>query len=162
LDPIRFLDFARTLSDQAVCDDETDSRVGVDRCYYAVAHLLWHRLELYLASEDPYGAAHDLEMMKKYIHKVIQEVLLVIGSSLRTMVAELFRKRVKASYHMKDVVCLDDLEESVENATYVTQNMDCIVEELDSAYSIDKLDSTWWSDLRQSLSKNPSHRGIEP
>jgi len=150
------------LCSRTVCDNETDSRVGADRCYYAVAHLLWLRLETYLAAGNPFGAVYELRMMKRDINAAIRAILLVIGSSLRTRVGGLWTKRVEASYDLATAFGRRKFLDSLEDATSVAKEMEggIVERELDDAYSKKLLDLDWWRDLRQRLSQRNSDETI--
>ena len=145
------------LLDKEVVDEETDSRTGIDRCYFAIAHFIWERIYDFLMDCDPDGSAYEFNLMKLKFHIVLRELMKQIDSEIKGKFAELFNKRNKASYHLSDVLGYEELEDAIEIALYLEGQISNLERELEDAFDNDIIDFEWFRKLRSSFRRFPNN-----
>ena len=155
MDPHQFLDFARRMRRQHVVNEETDSRVGVDRSYYAAALVTWGTLCGWTRTVLGDASAKDLELLSEYIHSVIRFVLQKIDSPYNSMIRELFGYRKRASYFMSACVDYDLLDDAIDLAQKILGGQRDIAVHLNRAYDRDLIDGSSWEDMKARLDKRP-------
>jgi hypothetical protein len=149
VDPRKFLEFAENLCTQTLCDEETDTRVGIDRCYYAAAHKTFQSIYHFVDTEDSPEAAKDINLMAPQIHAMLRRVLQIIGATIENRIGWLFQKRKVATYYLNTPPVI--LKDAVEAAQDAFDNQEILIEELRRAYDSETIDSTYWFELKQKL-----------
>lgn len=149
MDPHKFLEFAEALCTTTICDDETDSRVGIDRCYYAAAHETFKSIHQFVDSEDSSEAAKDISLMAPQLHAMLRRVLKKINSSIQKNMLWLFQNRKEATYYLTRKPAI--LSDAVKVAKEAFDNQETLKEELRNAYGSNKIDGYYWLTLKQSL-----------
>lgn len=147
MDPKNFLEFAKVLCGTCLCDVETDSRVGIDRSYYAAAHISWNTIHDCLMDIETDEIVIIFERLHFKIHYVLDATLREIRSSLKGKMRSLKQRRTNATYDLDMNITGSHLQSAVEIATYLLDQQALLKEEINQAYQHSRISSSFWRKL---------------
>jgi len=151
MDPRLFLEFAKRMHSQRIIDEETDSRVGIDRSYFAAAHIIWNTFFEWTKDEMGIYRTVDLRRLEKLIHRVIRMTLEEVHSPCNNRIRDLFNLRNQASYSLSRRVDYGQLEDSIETADWIMRQKDGLTACLHTAYEQGLISQLYWCEIRERL-----------
>ena len=153
MDPQEFLLFADILQNKGICSPECDARVGIDRAYYAAAHVTWNTILSVVNNRDTSNAVSDLKSISKRIHTVIELVLRHVRASDKNRMKSLYKKRIKSTYRLGTSINATQLMDAVTISKNIISGVAQLESEMERAYQMGRLNERYWSRLRGRLGK---------
>lgn len=158
MQPQQFLEFAKKIRNTHVIDEETDSRVGIDRSYYAAAHVLWNTILNWANDEMGESTAKDIQYLKEDFHTVIRFTLEKVESPCSNMIRELFHLRNISSYFLSVPRHYKDLKDAIALADRILGLQQGLIGCLGEAFEKDKIDGCYWERMAEFLKREREHR----